>query len=130
MTQDRPNMGSKNRSKRREKEIPGDVEKRVEKLISGGGAKILATPPDRGKKVTFWYAGGRRGGGKQIADLIAELRIQQQQRRYKDTGYKDTRIQDTGYKDTRIQDTGCKKSLPAWWPPRGPADYGIVYCIV
>ena len=66
MSQDRPNMGSKNRSKRREKDIPGDVEKRVEKSISGGGAKILSTPPDRGKKVFLGVLGGGGEGGNRL----------------------------------------------------------------
>ena len=66
MTQDRPNMGSKNRSKRREKAIPGDVEKRVKKLIYRGGAKILATPPDRGKSIHLGVLGGGGEGGNRL----------------------------------------------------------------
>ena len=66
MSQDRLNMGSKNRSKRREKDIPGDAEKRVEKSISEGGTKIQSTPPDRGKIIDLGVLGGGGEGGNRL----------------------------------------------------------------
>ena len=101
-----PNVGSKNRSKRREKGIPGDTEKRVEKYVSGVGTKIQAPPRGGGKNVGFGgptppYWSHNEGYNKQQrGDTIQGYKGTRIQG-YKDTRYKDTRIQ--GYKATRLQ---------------------------